>query len=77
MIALIGLGNPGEKHSLNRHNIGFIIIDELIDKNEIIKNEKKFNGNLTTFSIGRKKIVTFKSCDYMNECGGSLSLIHI
>jgi PTH1 family peptidyl-tRNA hydrolase len=73
MIALIGLGNPGEKHSLNRHNIGFIVIDELIDNNEIIKSEKKFNGDLTTFSIGRKKIVTFKSCDYMNECGGSIA----
>ena len=73
MIALIGLGNPGEKYSLNRHNIGFIVIDELIDNNEIIKSEKKFNGDLTTFSIGRKKIVTFKSCDYMNECGGSIA----
>ena len=73
MIALIGLGNPGEKHSLNRHNIGFIVIDELNNNNEIIKNEKKFNGALTTFSIGRKKIVTFKSSDYMNECGGSVA----
>jgi peptidyl-tRNA hydrolase len=41
MIALIGLGNPGEKHSLNRHNIGFIVIDEINDNNEIIKCEKK------------------------------------
>ena len=73
MIALIGLGNPGEKHSLNRHNIGFIVIDELNDNNEIIKSEKKFNGDLTTFSIGRKKILTFKSCDYMNECGDSIA----
>ena len=36
MIALIGLGNPGEKHSLNRHNIGFIVIDELNNSNETV-----------------------------------------
>ena len=37
MIALIGLGNPGQKHSLNRHNIGFIVIDELIDIEKLKK----------------------------------------
>ena len=43
MIALIGLGNPGEKHSLNRHNIGFIVIDELIDN---FFNWKKKNSHI-------------------------------
>ena len=39
MIALIGLGNPGEKHSLNRHNIGFIVIDEINDKSNLINRK--------------------------------------
>ena len=31
MIALIGLGNPGDKYSLNRHNIGFMAIDKICE----------------------------------------------
>ena len=67
MIALIGLGNPGTKYKNNRHNVGYLFIDQfLIDRDDAI-NEKKFNGELSSFLFKKKKIFTFKSCDYMNE----------
>ena len=45
MIALIGLGNPGTKYKNNRHNVGYLFIDQfLIDRDNAI-NEKKFNGD--------------------------------
>ena len=42
MIALIGLGNPGDKYSLNRHNIGFMAIDKICENlNMFIDTIKK------------------------------------
>ena len=49
MIALIGLGNPGTKYKNNRHNVGYLFIDQfLIDRDDAV-NEKKFNGELSSF----------------------------
>jgi len=66
MIALIGLGNPGTKHKNNRHNVGYLFIDQLLQDHDDVMREKKFDGDLGSFLIGKKKIYTFKSNDYMN-----------
>ena len=34
MIALIGLGNPGTKHKNNRHNVGYLFIDQLLQDHD-------------------------------------------
>ena len=73
MIALIGLGNPGTKHKNNRHNVGYLFIDQLLQDHDDVMREKKFDGELASFLIGKKKIYTFKSNDYMNECGKSIA----
>lgn len=76
MIALIGLGNPGDKYSLNRHNIGFMAIDRLCLKfNAETVNGGKFKGNLFKTEIIGKKIILIKSQEFMNECGNSISKI--
>ncbi len=77
MIALIGLGNPGIKHKNNRHNVGYLFIDQLLQDHDDVMREKKFDGELASFLIGKKKIYTFKSNDYMNECGKNIaSFVH-
>ena len=74
MIALIGLGNPGDKHSLNRHNVGFLAIDKICENlNAEITNGGKFGGDCFKLQINRKKIIIFKSHNFMNECGQSIS----
>ena len=73
MIALIGLGNPGTKHKNNRHNVGYLFIDQLLQDHDDVMREKKFDGELASFPIGKKKIYTFKSNDYVNECGKSIA----
>ena len=74
MIALIGLGNPGEKYSLNRHNIGFMAVDKICEKlNAEQINGSKFGGESFKLQINRKKIIIFKSHDFMNDCGQSIS----
>ena len=74
MIALIGLGNPGEKYSLNRHNIGFMAVDKICENlNAEPINGSKFGGDSFKLQINRKKIIIFKSHDFMNDCGQSIS----
>ena len=75
MIALVGLGNPGKQYKLNRHNIGYLTIDEIIKLLDINNQKNKFNGKFFKSNVGRKNIILFKSNDYMNECGHSISQI--
>ncbi len=51
MIALIGLGNPGTKHKNNRHNVGYLFIDQLLQDHDYVMIEKKFDGELSSFLI--------------------------
>ena len=75
MIALVGLGNPGKQYKYNRHNIGYLAIDEIVKSLDINNQKTKFNGKFYKSSIGQKNIILFKSNDYMNECGYSISQI--
>ena len=75
MIALVGLGNPGKQYKHNRHNIGYLAIDEIVKSIDNDNQKTKFNGKFFKSSIGRKNIVIFKSNDFMNECGYSISQI--
>ena len=50
MIALIGLGNPGTKHKNNRHNVGYLFIDQLLQDHDDVMREKKFDGELASVS---------------------------
>ena len=58
MIALIGLGNPGTKYKNNRHNVGYLFIDQFLNDRDNAINEKKFNGELSSFLIKWEKDLT-------------------
>ena len=73
MIALVGLGNPGRKYRYNRHNIGYLAIDEILSKLKMQDYHIKFNGKIYKLSFQQKNIIIFKSNKYMNECGNSIS----
>ena len=60
MIALVGLGNPGKQYKHNRHNIGYLAIDEIIKTHDIDSQKSKFNGKFFKSSVGRKSIILFK-----------------
>ena len=51
MLLLVGLGNPGPNNTNNRHNIGFKIIDAIIQEFSLSKQKPKFKGLLTTGNI--------------------------
>ena len=74
MIALIGLGNPGDKYTLTRHNIGYLAIDNILESSSNTKiSSSKFNGLAFKLTISNKEIIAFKSNEFMNECGSSIS----
>ena len=57
MFLHVGLGNPGSEHKLNRHNIGFMAIDHLLNFYKINDTyKKKFNGHYYKLSKNNKNI---------------------
>ena len=76
MWLLVGLGNPGDKHQGNRHNIGFMIADKIAGDNMLPNFKSKFSGEITEGRLGEKeggeKIALLKPLTYMNESGVSV-----
>ena len=50
MKLIVGLGNPGKQYEQTRHNIGFIVIDELAEKLHISLDQAKFKGIIWIWS---------------------------
>ena len=64
-----GLGNPGPKHALHRHNIGFMAMDVIADMHGFAPVQKKFSGWTQEGHIGSQKVLLLKPATYMNESG--------
>jgi len=65
---IIGLGNPGGKYSLNRHNIGFLIVDAMADRYNGFWDSKK-NMEVATITLQGKNILLIKPQTFMNDSG--------
>jgi len=78
MIIIIGLGNPGKKFEKTRHNLGFLIIENLKLKIENFsdwKYEKKFKAEISRGKIGNEKVILAKPQTFMNNSGKSVKLL--
>lgn len=64
-----GLGNPGEKYAMHRHNVGFMVCDVLADMHSFGSVQKKFSGWVQEGRIGGEKVLLLKPATYMNESG--------
>lgn len=72
MKLLVGLGNPGEKYSNTRHNIGFILVERLASDLEISFGfDSKFNAEVAK----KGDLILCKPQTYMNKSGLSVSKI--
>ena len=69
MILLAGLGNPGPKFANNRHNIGFMVVDEIVRHHNLPPWRSKFQGQISDGLIGTEKVLVLKPMTYMNESG--------
>ena len=69
MLLLVGLGNPNPNNTNNRHNVGFLVIDQINKKFKLSKQKPKFKGLLTTGEIGEQKVYAIKPLTFMNSSG--------
>ncbi len=72
MLLFVGLGNPGTKHVNNRHNIGFMAVDEIIRRHNFSAPKMKFNGALYEGIIDKQKVFILKPLTFMNLSGKSV-----
>jgi PTH1 family peptidyl-tRNA hydrolase len=72
MVIIAGLGNPGKKYEKTRHNMGFLAIDELAEKNDIKVNKLKHKALIGDGRISGQRVLLVKPQTYMNLSGESL-----
>jgi PTH1 family peptidyl-tRNA hydrolase len=75
MIIIVGLGNPGKKYEMTRHNVGFRVVDEFLRKNRDMhyfsdfKFVKKFNSLISEGFFNNEKIILAQPQAFMNLSG--------
>lgn len=69
---VVGLGNPGPKYEWTRHNMGFLVIDELAERENIPVQRLKFKALTNTAVIGGASVLLMKPTTYMNLSGESV-----
>lgn len=73
MKLIVGLGNPGREYSLNRHNLGFRVVDALSELLGISVKKTKFDAKLGTGEFEGERIILAKPATFMNRSGYSVS----
>jgi peptidyl-tRNA hydrolase, PTH1 family len=71
-LLISGLGNPGREYEQTRHNLGWLIADELARRHGGAFRSK-FSGQLSEVRIGENKVALLKPETYMNESGRSIA----
>lgn len=69
MLLLAGLGNPGPKYAKNRHNIGFMVVDEIVRRHAFGAWRGQFHSVTSEGLLGTKKVLAMKPTTFMNESG--------
>lgn len=69
---VVGLGNPGRQHENDRHNVGFVVADELQRRQGWPPFRAKFAGVLTRGSLEGEDVALLKPQTYMNSVGDSV-----
>lgn len=72
MYLIAGLGNPGRKYDMTRHNIGFEVIDYIADKYNVKVKKLKFKALYQKAEIEGCEAVLMKPQTYMNLSGESV-----
>ena len=72
MLLITGLGNPGAQYARNRHNIGFMAVDEIHSRHRFSLWSKKFQGLISEGMIDGEKVLLLKPQTFMNLSGQSV-----
>jgi PTH1 family peptidyl-tRNA hydrolase len=69
MLLFVGLGNPGAKYAHNRHNVGFIVVDEIARRHGFAPWRRRFQGETAEGTLERERVILLKPMTYMNDSG--------
>lgn len=69
MKLFVGLGNPGQDHALNRHNVGFMAVDAIAAAHGFADWRKRFDGLAAEGRLGQEQVLLFKPQTFMNASG--------
>jgi PTH1 family peptidyl-tRNA hydrolase len=70
---VVGLGNPGAQYVRTRHNVGFLVLDELARRYRFPKPARAFEGRYSAGSIAGITVGLLAPHTYMNESGRSVA----
>lgn len=87
MKLIIGIGNPGEEYENTRHNIGYVVVDEILRQNkpsygkasegENFQFSKKFNAEVAKSRFNSKPVMLIKSHTFVNKSGEAVKKIKL
>lgn len=73
---IVGLGNPGHKYQRTRHNVGFLLLDELAYGERVeFSLQSRFFGILSEVMTAQGKVYLLKPNTFMNRSGQSVSSV--
>ncbi|MFC5345502.1 aminoacyl-tRNA hydrolase [Brevundimonas staleyi] len=72
MLIIAGLGNPGPKYEKNRHNIGFMAVDEIARRWRFGSDRAKFQSVICEGEVEGRKILLMKPQTFMNNSGNAV-----
>ena len=71
-LLIAGLGNPGREHARDRHNVGWMVVEDLARRHNG-SFRSKFSGRLAETRIGEARVALLEPETYMNDSGRSIS----
>lgn len=69
MVVLAGLGNPGRDYAGHRHNVGFMLLDQIASEHGFSEFREKSGAALADGRIGTTRVMLVKPLQYMNKSG--------
>jgi len=75
MHLIVGLGNPGPQYADNRHNVGFMVVEELARRGRAGAPREKFGAELLEATIGGARLLLCKPQEYMNVSGQAVARV--
>ena len=76
---VVGLGNPGDQYAATRHNVGQMVIDQLVKRHSVKLASHKSRTHIAAYKLGvgidAHQIILAKSQSFMNETGGPIKAL--
>jgi PTH1 family peptidyl-tRNA hydrolase len=73
MLLFVGLGNPGARYAQNRHNVGFMAVDEIARRHNIGPWRRRFQGVAAEGPIAGERVLLLKPETFMNDSGRAVA----